>query len=249
MASSDCERIEKFHEDSITLMKLKNVAKLVTEIKKLSIWMQKHQTQTVPDNHKQQLLTTLELYYNYLRNQHVNENCYEALYDAVYKLADDYLKLPEGKLVHSKGKKKILKWMDILNGQNDSNHTNNLNTTTNTDTSELECYTVIDVTAKTKTITLSECDNSDHIIEDVKLDKELFRKVHSAYEAGDEVLFTLDNSSSSNQMNSLNTTSILKIVTNKEIDTENNGSSEDQSSQPTEEIKYVSTVLYSAPPT
>ena len=94
MASTDCQRIEKFHEDCIILIKLKNVAKLVTEIKKLSVWMQKHQSQTVPDNHKQLLLTTLELYYNYLKNQNFEEKCYDAVHDAVYKLADDYLKLP-----------------------------------------------------------------------------------------------------------------------------------------------------------
>ena len=45
--------------------------------------MQKHQSETVPDNHKQVLLTVIESYYNY-NNTHSNNNDNELLFDAVY---------------------------------------------------------------------------------------------------------------------------------------------------------------------
>ena len=81
MASS--ERIDKFYEDSINLLKSHNITKIINEIKKLSVWMQKHQSETVPDNHKQVLLTVIESYYNY-NNTHSNNNDNELLFDAVY---------------------------------------------------------------------------------------------------------------------------------------------------------------------
>ena len=140
--------------------------------------MQKHQSETVHDNHKQILLTVIESYYNYYCNNQTKKesNDCDFLFDVIYKLADDYLKLPEGKLVHSKGKKKILKWMNILNSRQIIS-----SQITSTDESITHQYTIIDINTKIKSITLSDLIDSDHLIEDVRVNKELFAKIKEKY--------------------------------------------------------------------
>ena len=59
------ERVDKFHLDSIELLSRKNNTKINSEIRKLSTWLQKHQSDIIPDNSKQTLLSTIESYYNY----------------------------------------------------------------------------------------------------------------------------------------------------------------------------------------
>ena len=104
------DRVERYHTDCEILLKLKNPIKISSEIKKLCQWIQKHQSETIPDNHKQIQFATIESYYNYyiLTKDPV-------LLDPVTLLVDDCLKLPEGKLTNSKNKKKALKWLGTLN--------------------------------------------------------------------------------------------------------------------------------------
>lgn len=243
MSSSD--RIEKFHEDSVALIKLQNVTKLITEIKKLSVLMQKHQTQIVPDNHKQKLLSTLELYYTYLNSLKRNDISYDALHDVIYKLADDYLKLPEGKLVHSKGKKKILKWIDTLIGKTKGDTSGNNYSAANKDSLENVCYTVVDVNLEAHTVTLSEFDSCENIIEGIDVELELFRKIHLSYEVGDEVLITLDNNNG--QPNNISNYCILKVEVKQMTINDNIGREECQSQSQQTGDDEAAVVLYVAP--
>ena len=59
------ERVDKFYLDSIELLSKKNNTKINSEIRKLSTWLQKHQSDIIADNSKQTLLSTIESYYNF----------------------------------------------------------------------------------------------------------------------------------------------------------------------------------------
>jgi hypothetical protein len=101
---SAAERIDKFFEDASRFTASKNAAKITSEAKKLAVWLQKHQSESIPEGSKAKLMSTVEVYYRY--GKMVPE-----LADAARNLIDDLLKLPEGKLVSAKGKNKALRWL------------------------------------------------------------------------------------------------------------------------------------------
>ena len=73
--------------------------------------------------------------------------------------------------------------MDILNSRNtiSSQVTTSANTT-NANESTTQQYVVIDINTKMKTITLSDLIDTDHLIEDIKINKDLFIKIKEKYE-------------------------------------------------------------------
>jgi hypothetical protein len=103
MASS---RLDNY---SLKLETLKgNRAKYATEIKKLTLWMHRHQNEALTDASKQRLVTILA-------------DSTQVLEGEAADLLQMYLSLPEGKLTTSKGKTRALKWLGSLDDENEQN--------------------------------------------------------------------------------------------------------------------------------
>ena len=115
---SNIDRIQKFFDDQSKLMTCKATpAKINSEIGKLRTWLVKHQDEMVPDGSKTKIVSVLEKYNR--ASDYIAE-----IRPIVINLFTDYLQLPEGKLVNSKEKTKVLTWLNNMhdcNGTNDSN--------------------------------------------------------------------------------------------------------------------------------
>jgi hypothetical protein len=174
------ERIEKFQTDCEYLLRIKNIPKIVVEIRKLCTWIQKHQNGIVPDSHKQILLSIIESYVQLLLKEQNN-----LLIDIIINLVDDYLKLPEGKLVNSKGKKKALKWLEILAGIQNNSDTENLNVQ-----SPIR-YLVIDMDQESKKLTVVNEKDQDIILDNISLQIEVFNEIYQQFENQQDVYVEL----------------------------------------------------------
>lgn len=105
---SAIERIQKFHDDQIKIMVPgTKPTKITSEISKLKTWLVKHQDEAVPDGSKGKILTCLEKY----------NRAAGYIFDirsATESLFQDYLALPEGKLLTSKNKDKVKTWLENM---------------------------------------------------------------------------------------------------------------------------------------
>lgn len=99
------KRIDKFVEDQTKVLTLASscskIGKINSEIGKLRTWLVKHQDDTIPDGGKAKLLAILEKYNRAM-------GYFSELTNSVVSLFEDYLQLPEGKLVSSKDKSKVI---------------------------------------------------------------------------------------------------------------------------------------------
>lgn len=113
MSSQASERIDKFHIDAQRwcTKNAQNDARCIEEMKKLSKWMLKHQAEIIPDSSKTKLQSIMFLFFSCP----LSINATESILNEKINLLADYLKMPEGKLVTSKSKKKVMKWLDELN--------------------------------------------------------------------------------------------------------------------------------------
>lgn len=105
------DRINKYFDDAKTLIAFGNIPKILAEVKKLSSYLQKHQTETVPEGAKTKLFGAVDAFYRYGCNNLGNES----LVDCISTLIGTYLQLPEGKLVTASNKKKALTWLQEFN--------------------------------------------------------------------------------------------------------------------------------------
>lgn len=108
-----CDRIDKYREDC-EKWKDGNPQKLKAEILSLNKWVVKHQHEAVNDGSKGKLLWVMQFYYK-LATERDRDGSGE-LNRLVCNLIDDFLKLPEGKLVTAKGKQGALRWLEQLTG-------------------------------------------------------------------------------------------------------------------------------------
>ena len=115
---SNVERIDKFLEDQAAVLTAKDSSsksgKVNSEIGKLKQWLVKHQDDSLPDNSKAKIMTILEKYnraYGYFSD----------IRSSVISLFSDYLQLPEGKLVNSKNKQRVLNWLQHMEPEKDEN--------------------------------------------------------------------------------------------------------------------------------
>ena len=106
------ERVTKFSRDAEKLLEgdVKE-AKLIKEVKKLQEWMRKHQDESI-NTAKSVLFSVVKRYHQ----AGTASGATEALSDSTSGLLDDYLKLPEGKLVTSKCKEAVLKMLRQYHG-------------------------------------------------------------------------------------------------------------------------------------
>jgi hypothetical protein len=105
------DRIDKYRTDCARFAALPPVSaqKVRSELSSLNKWIVKHQQETVPDGDKAKLLATLQFYYKLVTGPDFGD-----VKEAVFQLLDDFLKLPEGKLVTAKGKQGVLRWQEVL---------------------------------------------------------------------------------------------------------------------------------------
>jgi hypothetical protein len=104
---STADRVAKYYDDGKDLVGGGNSAKIMSEIRKLATYLQKHQTEAIAEGAKTKLFGTVEMYYRYAKGNLMNE----AVVDCVSSLLSAYLQLPEGKLVSATHKKKVLQWV------------------------------------------------------------------------------------------------------------------------------------------
>jgi hypothetical protein len=156
------KRIQKFSDDCILLCNGGNINKLKSEMNKLAIWMQKHQNETVPDNAKSKLLTTIETYYRLRFNKLYNFT----LDDVISNLISFYLQMPEGKLLSAKDKKKVLFWYTTLNSEKNNESTLKSVESVNNSFSD---WTIESYCEKENTFTLLNVSNVELWKEDFKI--------------------------------------------------------------------------------
>eukprot|EP01036_Dinobryon_divergens_P023421 gene23421-31766_t len=124
-ASTSLQSVEFVNLDVLLSGSL--LAKTIAEIKRLRTWMQKHQSESVPDGAKAKLLAAVDFYYRFFLFQFGriktmsaagNEKKLSAvrdqLHEGVHSLVSDYLQMPEGKLLSGRDKKKALTWIEGL---------------------------------------------------------------------------------------------------------------------------------------
>jgi hypothetical protein len=106
--SGAAERITKFCDDQTKIMVPgTKPAKITSEIAKLRTWLVKHQDEAVPDGSKGKIMSVLEKYNRaagYMAELRAPVSC----------LFQDYLALPEGKLLTSKNKDRVKAWLENM---------------------------------------------------------------------------------------------------------------------------------------
>lgn len=94
--TNSSDRINKFAEEQVSILTSSSPLKIISEIGKLKEWLIKHQDDAIPDGAKNKLLTILEKYNR-------AAGYYADIRPKVIALYENYLALPEGKLLSSKG--------------------------------------------------------------------------------------------------------------------------------------------------
>ena len=175
------DRVDKFWDDSLTVLSSKNNAKITSEISKLRTWLQKHQTETIPDGSKTKLLNIIEKYYLSMGLPGANES----LSDLISGLIADLLALPEGKLVSAKGKSRLLKWLQSSTaiGSNDKQTAN-----VSSAASGISYWIVADISDETGELTLMKTDvDSDEILENIKVDNAMLSEIKQRFDCEEYV--------------------------------------------------------------
>jgi hypothetical protein len=177
--SGTAERVNKFSDDCQSLLsKAAAPSKVIAEMKKLRTWLQKHQTETLPENGKAKLLSTVEAYYLLLNKSELREQ----YSDAVESLVGDYLQIPEGKLLSAANKRKALGWYQSLqgSGRDDSVATCGISNSKPTQ------WTVEGVN-EDATLLLLSVDDSELWKEDFQVvDANVFQEIKTLYESTKE---------------------------------------------------------------
>ena len=169
------DRINLFHENSLKLTTGEgiNYKRISSEIQKMRKWMQKHQDESVPDSSKTKLMSAITKY------RAATSVCID-LEENVYMLLDDFLKMPEGKLVSSRDKTVVLKWLQAMSGdqggveQKDS------------DDNSTASYIVGDINDDNTLLLMSPDPNQGDILENVIVeDSALLERIIAAFNSSD----------------------------------------------------------------
>ena len=115
-------RIQKFADDQTSLLvpTMKH-SKIISEIKIFGTWLVKHQSESIPDGAKGTILTIMEKYNR-------ASGYWLDIRPAVSELFSTFLQLPEGKLLSTKGKNKVLVWLNNMTNQDLIDDENEVNT-------------------------------------------------------------------------------------------------------------------------
>ena len=137
------DRIEKYYNDIEDLKKSENTVKLLSEIRKLKVYIFKHQNDVLSEGAKSRLVQCISDLYSfaYTDKSSTTDSRGEDLREIVMELLADYCALPEGKLTTGKGKSKFLKYINQSGGAGSTSGGSNMNNNSN----DLERFQVIDV--------------------------------------------------------------------------------------------------------
>ncbi len=193
------ERVSKFYDDATLLTSAptnltnNTTNKLISEIMKLKSWLQKHQNEVLQDSIKTKLLQCIEMYYRKVFHRH------ESLVDPVTDLLGCYLQLPEGKLLSSKDKRKVLQWINSLSslGSGDSLPKGS---SSNSSPARVVSSTWIvqsvdyNNNKNISTLTLLNAENDELWKEDVAVEVDLVDKIAELMDTCDNIIVEVDNS-------------------------------------------------------
>ena len=175
-------RAEKYYEDAVHICKSGVEPKMLSEIRKLRTWLQKHQSETLTDGAKQKLLAATECYYLYCVKR--EERFEGEVGGLVTELVEDLLKLPEGKLISAKSKTKALKWLETTKLSFEASTETVISTTR---------WVVGDIDESGRLMMMSERPGSDELIEDfVVHDLETLTKIREYFQFEAPILVDLD---------------------------------------------------------
>mmetsp|Transcript_3702 Transcript_3702/g.3839 ORF Transcript_3702/g.3839 Transcript_3702/m.3839 type:complete len:164 (+) Transcript_3702:104-595(+) len=139
-----------------------------------------------------------EKYYIYLSS---SSTLPESVIDLISNLLSDMMAIPEGKLISSKAKSRLLKWSQSLQSDITSTSSNNNNSNTNNNSRRTE-WIVADIheeTGKQLTLMSADVDSSD-ILEYINVpDTALLERIQVRFETEEEgvtVLVEIDNNGS-----------------------------------------------------
>lgn len=170
------ERVNLFHDDcqKLTTGEGTNHKRIGSEIQKLRRWMQKHQDESIPDSSKAKLLAVINKYKSMVSHPELNES--------VFELVEDYLKLPEGKLLSSRDKQGCLRWLQSANsGDADKSHEEAKSAAVMT-----ARYIVGDISDGNLLLLMSPDPNVGDVLEDIKVeDSELERRILDSFHSCD----------------------------------------------------------------
>jgi hypothetical protein len=172
------DRVDKFCVDGEALLEKKNVPRILAEVLNFKKWIQKHQSEMITPNSQAKLLTLVERYY--LFSLTVQE---DALKEAIFGLVADLLTLPEGKLISSKSKKKVLGWYDSLTASS---------TKGGSKQPVLQEWQVVDVSDSGK-LTLMNPDCNEDILEDFELQPvDIATKIKDKFSEGSDIRLSIN---------------------------------------------------------
>ncbi len=86
------ERVDKYFSDMEIYISKGSTSKIISEVKHLSRWLQKHQNETLTDNSQARLIAMIERYFIYSQS-------HGEVLDCLQSLVADYLTLPEGEFL------------------------------------------------------------------------------------------------------------------------------------------------------
>ena len=184
---SNADRIQKFFDDQTHVLTAKDssskTSKISSEVSSLRKWVVGHQDVAVPDGSKSKLVSIMERYNR-------AAGYYAPIRSVVQSLFEDFLQLPEGKLVNSKGKAQVLSWLQSFVDHDEA-------TPAPSEAKSHSTWTVEAVNAARGCVTLLNSDDAELWKEDWAVSAEHLDSIRSLYDLGNTVTVIIDDSSDS----------------------------------------------------
>lgn len=166
---SASERIDKFYADCFALPKSRG-----KECEKISIWLQKHQSEIVPSGQQTKLVQLVDQHFRSGREDYP---------DKLLNLIQTMLSLPEGKLITAKSKQKILKFLEALAPSKPVG----ISSATTVST-----YSVIDIDESSGSIVVVDDSDDTIILENVNCNPDLLNSLTRALQAESDIFVTIN---------------------------------------------------------
>lgn len=183
MSSSD--RVQKFFDDQAkVLVSSSKPGKISAEIDKLRTWLIKHQDEVLPDSAKTKLLSVMEKYNR-------AQAYFTDVRGAVQSLFEAYLQMPEGKLVSSSNKNKVLTWLQNMASSDDADSADNHSSSRSVTSS----WTVESIDEAKGTASLVSTANPDEWREDFPVGKDILQEWAVHFGGEESIVVELDEAS------------------------------------------------------
>ena len=144
------------------------IAKCTAEVHKLSTWLQKHQDEALRD--KSKLIEIASLLFKFANDAFRQDGGSEdggasSLFDQIVALHEVLMSLPEGKLVNSAGKSKVLRSLEALRGLENTGSRGGASSTSAADETMVTTWELLDIvpcaTGRTVVLTVMNSSSGD----------------------------------------------------------------------------------------